>query len=302
MAEDTSTSARAGALGRVALAYALAFVAAAACLAGLDWLDRGALIGRLALADLAATAVVFGFSWRWDNSSVYDPYWSVIPIWLASWLAWIGWSSGADATRAILVLALVVGWGARLTHNWARGWTGFAHEDWRYRDIRAATGRYYWPASFLAIHLFPTILVFLGCLPLIVVFTTASAPLGWLDGLALIVTAGAIVIEGLADNTLRAHVLRRERPGETLTEGVWAWSRHPNYFGELSFWWGLYLFGVAAGGWRPAWMISGALAMTALFNFVSVPLIEARMRKRRSDYAQVEARVSRLIPWFPRRR
>ncbi len=86
-----------------------------------------------------------------------------------------------------------------------------------------------------------------------------------------------------------------------MTEGLWAWSRHPNYFGELCFWAGLWLFGVAAVGLEPWWMISGIAAMIAMFHVISIPMIERRMLKRRHDYAQVQDRVSRLIPWFPRR-
>ena len=290
----------AGALSKVAVAYAWALAVAAACVLGLEAIGWGTLLGRLAVADLAATLVVFGFSKRWDNSSVYDPYWSVIPIALVIYLVFAA-PAGVVGARGLVVAGLVIAWGARLTHNWARGWPGLDHEDWRYRDIRALTGRAYWPASLLGIHLFPTALVFLGCLPVIAILRSPGAPLGWLDGLALLVTAGAIAIEGAADNALREHVRHRQRPGETLTEGVWGWSRHPNYFGELSFWWGLWLFGVAAVGLQPWWLVLGAVSMTLLFNLVSIPMIERRMRTRRADYAAVEARVSRLIPWFPRR-
>jgi steroid 5-alpha reductase family enzyme len=255
---------------------------------------------QLAVGDLAATLVVFGFSVRFDNSSVYDAYWSVIPIWLVSYLAWIGWAQTQAPIRVVLVVALVWAWGVRLTHNWARGWTGFDHEDWRYRDIRAVTGRGYWLVSFLGIHLFPTILVFLGCVPIFAVTLEPGRPLGWLDAVATIVTAGAVIIELVADNSLRDYTLHRKRPGETMTEGIWAWSRHPNYFGETVFWWGLWLFGVAAVGFERWSLIIGAAVITLLFNFISIPLIEKRMLARRSDYADVQARVSRLLPWFPR--
>src|SRR5690606_4052190 len=205
-------------------------------------------IVQLAIADLAATLVVFGFSVRHDNSSVYDAYWSVIPIWLVSYLAWLGASQTAAPVRVGLVVALIWLWGVRLTHNWARGWTGFDHEDWRYRDIRSKTGRSYWLVSLLGIHLFPTVIVLLGCLPVFAVMLEPGRPLGWIDAVATIVTGGAVVIEWFADKSLRDHVLHRKKPGETMTEGLWGWSRHPNYFGEIGFWWGIWLFGVAAVG------------------------------------------------------
>lgn len=295
--------ARRSALLKVGFAYLVALVVAVASVVLVARAGYDSVLVQVVVADLAATALIFGFSVRYDNSSFYDGYWSVIPIWLVSYLAWLGWQAGvAPVARIALVTGLVWLWGLRLTHNWARGWTGFDHEDWRYRDFRAQTGRFYWVVSLLGIHLFPTVLVLLGCLPIFAVMLEPGRPLGWLDALATLVTGGAIGLELVADNQLRDYVLHRKRPGETMTEGVWAWSRHPNYFGEMSFWWGIWLFGVAAVGWGGWWMVSGALGMTLLFNLVSVPLIERRMLARRGDYADVQARISRIVPWFPHRR
>ena len=285
---------RAAALWQVAWAYLVGLGVAVVA----AWLCRDLdVVIQLGVADLAATVAVFGFSVRHDNSSVYDAYWSVIPLWLVSYLAWIG-ETGVPV-RVALVLTLVWFWGLRLTHNWARGWSGFDHEDWRYRNLRAATGRLYWLVSLLGIHLFPTVLVFLGCLPLFPILLEPGQPLSWIDALATVVTGGAVVIELVADNQLRAYTRRPERPHATMTEGIWAWSRHPNYFGEMCFWWGLWLFGVAAVGVGRWSMVAGAVAITLLFNLISVPMIEKRMLARRPDFRAVRARVSRLLPWFP---
>jgi len=94
---------------------------------------------------------------------------------------------------------------------------------------------------------------------------------------------------------------RRSPRQAILATGVWAWSRHPNYVGEMGFWWGLWLFGVAAA---PAWWWItriGPVAITLLFRFASLPLIEARMLARRPAYAERQRRVSMVVPWpFPR--
>jgi steroid 5-alpha reductase family enzyme len=82
---------------------------------------------------------------------------------------------------------------------------------------------------------------------------------------------------------------------------LWSVSRHPNYLGEIGFWWGLYLFALAADPSR-WWTVFGPVAVTALFLAVSLPMIEARMRQRRSDYGAVCDEVAMLIPsFFPRR-
>jgi steroid 5-alpha reductase family enzyme len=251
------------------------------------------LLVRCALADLAATAVVFAFSVIADNTSVYDPYWSVMPPVLASFLL----AQSQVTARGVLVLVLISVWGARLTFNWARGWRGLAHEDWRYVAFRRL-GRGYWPMSFFGLQLFPTLMTFLGCLPLF--FSTGSvALLSAVDLAAAVVTLGATAIEAIADEQLRAFRRQGGAAGGICERGLWRWSRHPNYFGEISFWAGLELFGLAAGA--PWWTAAGLLAMIALFVFASIPLAEKRSLERRPGFAAHKRRVSMLIP-LPRSR
>jgi steroid 5-alpha reductase family enzyme len=201
--------------------------------------------------------------------------------------------------RQGLVLALVGWWAVRLTWNWARGWHGLHHEDWRYVDLRASSGSAYWLVSFVGLHLMPTLQVFLGCLPLWPALAVGTRPFGPLDVVATLVTAGAIAIEQRADNQLRAFRRAQPPPEAILASGLWAWSRHPNYFGEMGFWWGLWLFALAAdpGAW---WTGVGALSITLMFRFASLPLVETRMLARRPGFAAHQRMVSMVVPW-PRR-
>lgn len=285
---------KSSALGLITVAYLLCLAAGAAVLAfaGLPqpW-------DALA-ADVAATLVIFAFSLRYRNSSFYDAYWSVIPPLLA--LYWFCTHSGFDTTRAALVMGLVWLWGIRLTANWATYWEGLSHEDWRYPIVRARAGRHAVLADLFGIHLFPTVQVFLGCLPIYAVMSRGTAPLGLLDLLAAAVTLGAILIETIADLQLHAFIARKKTPGSFIDTGLWAWSRHPNYFGELSFWWGLMLFGLAAAPDQWFWIVPGALAMTAMFVFASIPFMDQRSVERRPAYAEHMRRVSALVPWPPR--
>jgi steroid 5-alpha reductase family enzyme len=283
-------------LHAVAAAYALALLVA--LLAGAA--ARGAHAIEVAVAaDVAATVVVFAFSFALGNSSLYDPYWSVAPLPIALWWIAAG-AAGPPLERRALVVVLVAVWGARLTWNWWRGWEGLEHEDWRYERIRQRTGRAYWLASFFGIHLFPTAMVLLACLPLWPALAVGTRPLGWLDALAFAITAGAIALEAVADHQLRRFRTRSDRRLDAILEsGLWGWSRHPNYLGEMGFWWGLWLFGVAADpGW--AWTVVGPLAMTAMFLLASIPMLERRMAERRPDWPDHASRVSRLLPRPPR--
>ncbi len=193
-----------------------------------------------ALADVAATLVIFVFSVRHDNSSLYDPYWSVAPIPIAP----------------------------------------------------------YW-ASLVSIHLMPTAWVFLGLLPTWPALASQERPVGALDVVALAVAAGAIAVEAISDFQLRRFLRTRRDSSAVLDTGLWRFSRHPNYFGEVAFWWGLWLFGRAADpGW--AWTVVGTISITLLFALVSTPWMDRRMLSRHPGWAAQMAATSALVPW-PRR-
>ena len=250
--------------------------------------------------DLIATLMIFVFSVIFDNSSVYDPFWSVAPIFLAGYWTWCGWDQSGGDLRAVTVVVLVALWGIRLTANFLTHWQGMHHEDWRYEEFRRRTGSAYWVVSFFGFHLVPTLIVFAACVP-VYVACTSSRPFGILDVVAAAVTLLAITIEAVADRQMRAAVAGGNLGDRTFRGGLWSASRHPNYLGEIGFWWGLYLFALAAdpGQW---WTIIGPAAVTTLFLTVSLPMIETRMRNRRSDYETVSREVAMLIPRFPKRR
>jgi steroid 5-alpha reductase family enzyme len=281
------------AFGLVITAYLLALGAAV-----FTWLLCGALNPLLSffIADVAATLVIYLFGRMFRNASFYDPYWSVAPPVIALFWFFKGVNGGAIGLSQPIVLVLVLLWGLRLTFNWARSWRGLQHEDWRYRDMREKSPRLFWLIDLVGIELMPTVLVFAGCLSLYPVFVEKQT-FEPLHIIAIIVTAGAILIETAADEQLRRFALRRQ-PGQIMASGLWAYSRHPNYFGEVLFWWGLFLCGLAAD---PAywWTIIGPLAITLLFLFISIPLMEKRSLASRPGYAKLQKKVSAIFPWFP---
>ena len=270
----------------VVVAYVVALFAAIA--AAQPFAGRHPILVA-AVADLVATIVVFAFSVALDNSSIYDPYWSVAPLPIA-----IYWTSGGIRLRHIIVISLFALWGARLTANWALRWRGPADEDFRYVEIRGKTGRLYWPASFFSIHLFPTAWVFCGMLQAFPAL--ARTGFTWVDAVATLVTGAAIVVEAIADLQLRRYLRLPHRPEDILVTGLWSVCRHPNYLGEVLFWWGIFLFGIAAEPhW--AWSAVGALAITLLFVLVSVPWMDRRMLSRHPAWAEHMKRTPALVPW-----
>jgi steroid 5-alpha reductase family enzyme len=288
---------RARSLAWVVVAYVAAIGAAAA------WLCWGPRTGQLWLdtliADLIATLVVFAFSRRFGNSSFYDAYWSVVPpLLLGYW--WVQGDAGADRLRCWLVATVVVLWAVRLTANWVSTFPGLHHEDWRYPMLRERAGRWDAVADLFAIHVFPTLQVFAGMLPVYVAVTRPGGDVTWLTVTAFVLGVAAVALELVADVQLHRFV-RTCRPGEVMDRGLWSWSRHPNYFGEFSFWFALALFGVAVAPAQAWWLLLGALAMLAMFLGASIPMMETRSLQRRPGYQDVVDRVSRFVPRPPRR-
>lgn len=248
------------------------------------------------VADLVATVVIFLAGTIADNGSLYDAYWSVAPPLIAwYWLATAELS--ADGTRQALVMIVVVVWAVRLTSNWARDWPGLEHEDWRYTGLYERGSKHV--MRFMSVMLFPTLIVFVGLLPLRSALSEGRNGIGVLDWLALVVGIAASIIEFVADDQMRRFA-RTKKPGEVMQTGLWRYSRHPNYFGELAFWVSLWLFGLAADvGWW--WTVVGPLAMLAMFLFASIPMLDDRSRERRPEFADYEARTSALVPLPPKR-
>ena len=250
-------------------------------------------------ADIAATVAIFVFSRLYKNSSFYDAYWSVIPPLIALYWTMAATAQGIDMTRAWLVVILVWLWGVRLTANWATFWPGLEHEDWRYGPIKTNAGKWNALADFSAIHLFPTVIVFAACLPIYAAVAMDARPLNALDYLAAAVTLIAILIELVSDIQLHRFLTHR-KSGEIMKTGLWALSRHPNYFGEWLFWAGLALFGLAAVPSAWWWVLPGAIAMLVMFLGASIPMIDKRSVERRPEYQAHMARVSGFVPWFPK--
>ena len=277
------------ALVRVTVVYVIALFVAGLVLI----ISTAEPLWRALWADLAATLVVFGAS-RWHrNSSFYDAFWSVIPPVLMLW--WMVVGSSASTIREMLVLALLLFWATRLTCHWAYYWPGLHHEDWRYGMLREQAGRNAFAVDLMGVHVFPTIQVFLGMLPVYAVTVLGDQPLNVIDGLAALVMFAAITLQMTADVQLHAFAAQA-KPGDTLETGLWSRSRHPNYLGEIGMWVGLALFGLAAYPRGAAWVGLGALAMILMFRYASIPMMEKRSLARRPEYADTMARIPMLLP------
>ncbi len=246
----------------------------------------------------AATVVTYVTALHVDNGSVFDAWWSVLPPVAAVWFTLEAPGEGLTL-RQLAVHTVVWFWAVRLTANWALGWPGLHHEDWRYVDLAESWPVPNWLVRLIAVEGVPTFFVWLGCLPLIPALGSGDTSFGLLDILALSLGIAAVCLELVADEQMRLFGATKQ-PGEVMDKGLWKYTRHPNYLGEISFWISLWLFAVAAspGAW---WAIFGPVGMIGLFVFASIPLLDRRSEARRPAFAAYAAKTPALLPW-PRKR
>ncbi len=245
------------------------------------------------IADIAATVLVFLFSLMLSNASVYDPYWSVQPIVIVVALSIM--KRQQLQLPAILLLVAVLVWGVRLTANWAYTFKGLNEkfQDWRYTALAEHTGRHYFLVNLIGIHLIPTLIVYTCTLPVIYVFENLPAfNVGFaiFMGLSLL----AVLLEGIADCTL--HKFKKDGGTGFLRKGVWKYSRHPNYLGEILFWWciAIAVIFLLPHYW---WFFVGALANTVLFLYVSIPMADGH-QARKEGFPLYKKNTRMLLPIY----
>lgn len=241
----------------------------------------------LLIADAAATVVTFIFSLIFSNASVYDPYWSVQPP-----VILLAFAAGRELTLfGILLLIVVFFWGIRLTANWAYTFNSLEHQDWRYTMLKEKTGLFYPIINLLGIHMVPTLIVYACILPAVYA-VRMGLPAGVGSILFLCISLGAAVMQGIAD--IQMHRFRKHRKGTFIRNGLWKYSRHPNYLGEILMWWGVALAVICAAP-RAWYFAAGALINTVLFLVVSIPMADRR-QSRKDGFEEYKKQTRMLLP------
>lgn len=240
--------------------------------------------------DVLMTIVIFAFSLIHNNSSLYDPYWSVVPPFL---LILIMVSLKTFNFIHLVVLFGVLVWAIRLTYNWLIDFEGLNDEDFRYVDFRNKFKRSFWIISFLGIHLFPTLIVLLSIYPIYYLFTN-NIVLGLFVYVGVVVMICGAILSYFADKEIREHKKDKNNKAIACSKGLWGRSRHPNYLGELTFWMGCFIAGLGSG--FNLFTTLGIIGMILLFNMYSIPKMEQRQLKTKKNYKSVIDSVPRLLP------
>lgn len=198
----------------------------------------------------------------------------------------------------LVMTAAVTIWGLRLTWFLARRNLG-KPEDFRYANMRATWNpkTFYW-RMFIQIYLLQLVLNFL------INLTTITANLKDIAGWNMLASSGlgvwvlGFTFEAVGDWQLKRFKANPQNKGKLIEQGLWRFSRHPNYFGEATQWWGIYLMAISGG--RNFWLFVSPLLITLFLLFISgVPMLEKKYAGR-PDWEAYKRRTSMFIPWFPK--
>ena len=207
------------------------------------------------------------------------------------------WMSGVITFAKVVILLLVIAWGVRLaTHVYARN--RGKPEDFRYATWRREWGRHVVIRSYLQIFLLQGLFMWLVSFPIMVAGAAATeTATGWIVAGTLVWIIG-FGFESIGDAQLARFRADPANKGHIIASGLWRYSRHPNYFGEVVQWWGIWLIALGAPmGWLG---VVGPVAITLLILFVSgVPMLEKHFAGR-PEWEEYKRRTSKFVPWFPR--
>lgn len=275
--------------------YIIAFIGGAVCY---KFLPFEFILLKLLIVDIIATIIVYLGSVIFNNASIYDPYWSVAPMVLVPTFMFL---TGIITPYTILIVVLVEVWGGRLTFNCLRRFKNLNHQDWRYTALKEKHPRVWQLINFFGIHLMPTLVVYIGLLPAFA-YIDAFSRVEFLNItllFAIIVLVLAIVIECIADIQMDLFHKDPANKGKINRKGLWKNSRHPNYFGEILFWFGLFLMYLAVEG--TLWvLVFCPVVIFLLFVAFTIPLMEKRQLKNKPDYATYKEETNMLLPiWAP---
>lgn len=253
--------------------------------------DYVSVIWNLLIADVVATIYIWVVGIFYKTASIYDPYWSVqtVVIFVCLMIGYKTFNLGS-----ILYLSGLLFWAVRLTYNFIYGFTDISYIDWRYAQIKEKTGKLYQLVSLLGIHLVPTFVVFFASVPsFLYIINGQDFSLLQLIGLAIMILG--TLLELVSDKNMATFKKVRTSKDEIINVGLWKYSRHPNYLGEILFWYGVALVFIL-NNLNLWFVIIGAILNTMLFLFISIPLAENHLKSYKKGFDEYKKKTRMLLP------
>ena len=255
------------------------------------------IIGLSLAAVLVYMTAIWLVSLALRNASIVDMFWGLGFVLLAA--VYFAATDGVIG-RKILITILVAVWGLRLSlyilwRNWGQG------EDYRYRAFREKAGEKFWWVSFFQVFLLQGVLLWLISAPILAAqFYDSPDEVAVTDILGPLVWGVGFVFESVGDWQLASFKADPANKGKVMQSGLWRYTRHPNYFGDTTVWWGYFV--IAAGTVDGLWTVFSPILMTVLLMRVSgVALLERAQVRTKPQYRAYIESTSAFLPWFPRR-
>jgi steroid 5-alpha reductase family enzyme len=258
-------------------------------------------VTKILFVNFSAVLVMMLVGWfislLYRNVTIVDSLWGLGFVVIA-WIAYM--LSDGYIVRKTLIAIFVTLWGLRLSiylslRNWGKG------EDPRYGLWRKESGERFWIVSLFKVFILQAIFMwFISLAPQFGQISATPNQLTWLDTVGASIWAIGFLFETVGDWQLARFKTDPKNKGKVMDKGLWAYSRHPNYFGECLVWWGLFLISFSnPGNW---WTIISPLIVTiVLLKMTGIPLTEKTIGDKRPGYREYIDRTNAFIPWFPKK-
>jgi len=214
-------------------------------------------------------------------------------------LTWISFFISNNYNFRMLIVAILVNiWGIRLSsHIYKRNKN--KKEDYRYKEWRQSWGKYFYIRSYIQVYILQGIFLFIICLPVLIINKNSNTSLSIIDFLGIIIWIIGFLFESISDSQLARFIKNPENNGKIIKTGLWKYTRHPNYFGEVTQWWGIFLIAMNV----PSGLIGiiGPITITVLILKISgIPLLEKKMLEN-PEFLEYKKQTSIFIPLPPKK-
>lgn len=268
--------------------YALATIAAVVLFTVFEKAGMNEYLNIL-VVDVIATVIVWFGGVLLRTASAYDPYWSIQTLIIYTFIV-SKHNNWNFATISLFVVIFV--YSLRLTMNFIVGFHSLSYVDWRYKMLKEKSGKAYQLVNLFGICMFPTLVVYSASLPAIAYANLTEY--SFLDAIGLSVILFGTLLEFVSDLQMKKFVKVRNDRSEVLNKGLWKYSRHPNYLGEILIWFGVALTLIVShlNYW---YLAAGSIVNLLMFLFISIPMEEKHFKAYKPDYEQYKKETSVLL-------
>lgn len=256
-------------------------------------------IGYCMVAALLFLTFIFAVARLRNRYDLIDVAWGLAFIAIAA-VSYLSQPTELYSIQTITTVLVVV-WGLRLSLHIYSRWDKSQAEDKRYTELRNQYAKKWGGFAlnmYVRVFLLQAVLAVAVSLPLIVINTSNTTTPSWVIAVGIVVWVIGFYFEAVGDYQLKKHIANPKNKGKIMTSGLWEYTRHPNYFGELTQWWGIFVIALAV---PYVWVsVIGPIIITVLLLFISgVPLTEKHF-KGRAGWDAYKKHTSKLFPLPPR--